>query len=160
MSLGDRIRECRKRKGLTQAQLGEMVGSDGNTISRWELNKLGMGQEYILKFAQVLNTSTAYLLGETDNPARADVSSAQGNRAQASADTPKTEAAQDLDRLIRELASKNPDLIVRLRSTAQSLDELSDEAKQAIADGLKYVLGLAELDDLPRLKRDSGKGLI
>ena len=71
MSLGNRIRELRKKKGLTQAQLGEMVGSDGNTISRWELNKLGMGKEYILKFAQALDTSTAYLLGETDAPIRA-----------------------------------------------------------------------------------------
>ena len=70
MSLGNRIRELRKKKGLTQAQLGEMVGSDGNTISRWELNKLGMGKEYILKFAQALDTSTAYLLGETDDPAK------------------------------------------------------------------------------------------
>lgn len=70
MSLGNRIRELRKKKGLTQAQLGEMVGSDGNTISRWELNKLGMGKEYILKFAQALDTTTAYLLGETDNPKR------------------------------------------------------------------------------------------
>lgn len=73
MSLGDRIRELRKKKGLTQAQLGEMVGSDGNTISRWELSKLGMGKEYILKFAQALDTTTAYLLGETDDPARPGV---------------------------------------------------------------------------------------
>jgi len=30
-----------------------------------------MGKEYILKFAQALDTSTAYLLGETDAPIRA-----------------------------------------------------------------------------------------
>ena len=124
--------------------------------SRWELDKLGMGNEYVLKFAQALDTSTGYLLGETDDPTRADASLAP----QKTADMPQTQAGQDLDALIKELASKNPDLIIRLRSTAQSLDELSDDAKQAIADGLKYVLGLAELDDLPRLKKDSGRGLI
>ena len=70
MSLGNRIRELRKKEGLTQAQLGEMVGSDGNTVSRWELDKLGMGNEYVLKLAQALDTSTAYLLGETDDPKR------------------------------------------------------------------------------------------
>lgn len=156
MSLGSRIRELRKKQGLTQTQLGEMVGSDGNTVSRWELDKLGMGNEYVLKFAQALDTSTGYLLGETDDPTRADASLAP----QKTADMPQTQAGQDLDALIKELASKNPDLIIRLRSTAQSLDELSDDAKQAIADGLKYVLGLAELDDLPRLKKDSGRGLI
>ena len=47
-----------------------MVGSDGNTVSRWELDKLGMGNEYVLKLAQALDTSTAYLLGETDDPKR------------------------------------------------------------------------------------------
>ena len=156
MSLGSRIRELRKKQGLTQTQLGEMVGSDGNTVSRWELDKLGMGNEYVLKFAQALDTSTDYLLGETDDPTRADALLAP----QKTADMPQTQAGQDLDALIKELASKNPDLIIRLRSTAQSLDELSDDAKQAIADGLKYVLGLAELDDLPRLKKDSGRGLI
>ena len=70
MSLGTRIRELRKKNGLTQTQLGEKVGVDGNTVSRWELGKLGIGKDYILKLAQTLNTSTGYLLGETDDPKR------------------------------------------------------------------------------------------
>ena len=70
MSLGSRIRELRIARGLTQAQLGEMVESDGNTISRWELDKLGMRREYVLKFAKALDTSVAFLLEETDDPAR------------------------------------------------------------------------------------------
>ena len=70
MTLGDRIRELRMAKGLTQAQLGEMVDSDGNTVSRWERDKLGMRKEYVIKFAQALGTSADYLLGETDDPKR------------------------------------------------------------------------------------------
>lgn len=159
MDLGERIRALRKRK-YTQEELAELVKVHVNTVIRWERGDRTPDAERLRELAKVLNTSTAYLLGETDDPTRVEALSAQESRTQASADTPQTEAAQDLDRLIRELASKNPDLIIRLRSTVQSLDELSDEAKQAIADGLKYVLGLAELDDLPRLKRDSGKGLI
>lgn len=68
MSIGKRIRELRRIKGLTQAQLGEMVGSDGNTISRWELDRMGMRKEYVVKFAKALETSAAFLLGETDDP--------------------------------------------------------------------------------------------
>ena len=101
-----------------------------------------------------MNTSINYLLLGTDDLAHADAPS------QKPVDTPQTQAGQDLDTLIKELASKNPDLVIHLRSTAQNLKELSDEAKQAIADGLKYVLGLAELDDLPRLKKDGGRGRI
>lgn len=131
-----------------------------NTVARWERGELAPRGTSLSKLAKALKTSTAYLLEETDNPTRIDAPSSQGSKEQAFANMPQTEAGQDLDTLIKELASKNPDLIIRLRSTAQSLDELSDDAKQAIADGLKYVLGLAELDDLPRLKKDSGRGLI
>lgn len=95
--------------------------------------------------AEVLRTTAGYLLGETDEP----------DAARASLENPATpsQAARDLDLLIRELASKNPDLIVRLRNTSKNIGAMSDEAKQTMADGLKYVLGLAELDDLPRLRR-------
>lgn len=72
MSLGVRIRELRKQNGLTQSRLGGLIGVDGNTVSRWELEKLGIGKDYVLKIAQALNTSTSYLLGETDDPARPD----------------------------------------------------------------------------------------
>lgn len=70
MSLGARIRELRKQNGLTQSRLGGLIGVDGNTVSRWELEKLGIGKDYVLKIAQALNTSTSYLLGETDDPAK------------------------------------------------------------------------------------------
>ena len=106
--------------------------------------------------AALLNTSINYLLLGADDPARADALSVS----QKSADTPQTQAGQDLDTLIKELASKNPDLVIHLRSTAQNLKDLSDEAKQAIADGLKYVFGLAAVDGLPRLKKDGGRGKI
>ena len=65
--IGDRIRELRKSKGWSQNKLAEMVGNDGNTISRWELNKVGIGSDYLSKLAEVLDTSTDYLLGVTDN---------------------------------------------------------------------------------------------
>lgn len=160
MDMSGRIKERRRAVGLSQKQLAERLGVSDMTVRRWETTSRKPDADLLPVLANLLKTSINYLLLGADDPTRVEALSAQESRTQTSADTPQTEAAQDLDRLIRELASKNPDLIIRLRSTVQSLDELSDEAKQAIADGLKYVLGLAELDDLPRLKRDSGKGLI
>lgn len=69
MIIGKRIRERREAKGLTQEQLADMIDTEGNTISRWERNKIGIGSAYIVKLAQALDTSTDYLLGETDDPA-------------------------------------------------------------------------------------------
>ena len=36
MSYNERLRDARKAKGLTQAQLGELVGCAKNTISSYE----------------------------------------------------------------------------------------------------------------------------
>jgi len=154
MDMSGRIKERRRAVGLSQKQLAERLGISDMTVRRWETTSRKPDSDLLPDLAVLLNTSINYLLLGTDDPAHTGTSS------QKLADTPQTQAGQDLDALIKELASKNPDLIIRLRSAAQSLDELSDDAKQAIADGLKYVLGLAELDDLPRLKKDSGRGLI
>ena len=58
--------ECR----LSQARLADLVGVDSNTISRWERNLFKVTADYVPKLAAALNTSVAYLLGETDNPTR------------------------------------------------------------------------------------------
>lgn len=39
MSLHDRLREARTAKGLTQKQLGEMIGVASNTIAGYESNR-------------------------------------------------------------------------------------------------------------------------
>ena len=68
MSIGDRIRKLREAKRLKQGELAEMIGNDSNTISRWEHGKIGIGSAYITRLAQVLGTSTDYLLENTDDP--------------------------------------------------------------------------------------------
>ncbi len=68
MSIGERIRILREARHLKQGELAEMIGGDGNTISRWERDKLGIGSAYIRRLAQALNTSTDYLMGNTDDP--------------------------------------------------------------------------------------------
>lgn len=156
MDMSGRIKERRRAVGLSQKQLAERLGISDMTVRRWETTSRRPDSDLLPDLAALLNTSINYLLLGADDPARADALSVS----QKSADTPQTQAGQDLDTLIKELASKNPDLVIHLRSTAQNLKDLSDEAKQAIADGLKYVLGLAELDDLPRLKKDGGRGKI
>lgn len=67
MSTGERVRKLRKAMRLKQGELAEMIGNDGNTISRWEHGKIGIGSAYIMKLAQALNTTTDYLLCKTDS---------------------------------------------------------------------------------------------
>lgn len=68
MSTGERIRQLRKAKHMRQSDLAELLGNDGNTISRWERGTIGIGSAYIMKLAEVFDTTADYLLGKTDNP--------------------------------------------------------------------------------------------
>ena len=52
---GLRIKEYRKKKGLTQAQLAEIVNVDGKHISRIELGNNFPSAELIARFANVLD---------------------------------------------------------------------------------------------------------
>jgi transcriptional regulator with XRE-family HTH domain len=105
------------------------------------------------RIARELQTTTGYLLGETNDPDKQNVKAIGYAEGEEDRDTQKSsQASRDLDLLIKTLASKNPDLVVYLRNTATNIAKMSDETKQTLADGLKYVLGLAELKDMPRLK--------
>lgn len=68
MSTGERIRKLRKAKHMRQSDLAELLGNEGNTISRWERGVIGIGSAYIMKLAQVFDTTADYLLCKTDDP--------------------------------------------------------------------------------------------
>ena len=68
MHTGDRIKELRMRRGLSQATLGERVDTDSTTVSRWETGRAKPSQKYMAKLANALSTSTDYLLAKTDDP--------------------------------------------------------------------------------------------
>ena len=68
MSTGERIRKLREAKHMRQSDLAELLGNDGNTISRWERGVIGIGSAYIMKLAEVFDTTADYLLGKTDDP--------------------------------------------------------------------------------------------
>ncbi len=56
----------RKRLGLSQAQLGEMMGRDRATISRWETDPMSVSGSILCKLARIFNCSIDYLLGLTE----------------------------------------------------------------------------------------------
>ena len=70
MGMGAQIRQLRKEKGLSQAQLGNMVGAEANTVSRWEKDKIEASHDYIIKLADALDTTADYLLGRTKSSER------------------------------------------------------------------------------------------
>ena len=64
-SFGDRLKELRKSKKLTQVQVSEMIGVQQGTYSRWENGTLEPNLEAVVKLAKLFDTTTDYLLGKT-----------------------------------------------------------------------------------------------
>lgn len=69
MSIGQRIKKLRKGK-MNQSELAALVGVSIDSIRRWESNKRPPRSVDLQSLAEILNTSVAYLVGETDDPAR------------------------------------------------------------------------------------------
>ena len=74
MVVGDRIKFLREGLKQSQEELASTIGMHSNTVARWERGELIPRGTSLAKLAQALDTTTAYLLGETDDPAKPDVS--------------------------------------------------------------------------------------
>lgn len=65
---GERIATRRKALGLTQPQLGELIGQGQSAISHWETGNRVIEMENVIKIAGALKTTSDYLMGLTDDP--------------------------------------------------------------------------------------------
>lgn len=68
MLLGERIKEARLAKGLTQKQLAEMLNATDATVNRYEKGVRSPDPETLKAIADILDVSVDYLLGKTDIP--------------------------------------------------------------------------------------------
>ena len=63
-TLGERLRELRRSKSLTQAQLAEKIGVGKTTITGYEQNNREPNVLNIIKIAQALDVSCGELIGD------------------------------------------------------------------------------------------------
>lgn len=63
----NRIKEVRKKKGLSLQQVADAVGVGNNTISRYETGKREPKLETWNKLAEYFNVPTSYLMGLSDD---------------------------------------------------------------------------------------------
>lgn len=62
MALGDRIKEARKKKGLTQKELADMINAKHNSISNWENNQNKPDPDTIELLCGALDADPSWLL--------------------------------------------------------------------------------------------------
>ncbi|MDQ8759074.1 helix-turn-helix domain-containing protein [Streptococcus ruminantium] len=61
----ERLKQLRKEKGLTQKELAQLLNISQPAYAQWERNIKNPTQENLSQLAQILDTSTDYLLGNT-----------------------------------------------------------------------------------------------
>ena len=66
---GERLREIRKERNLTQTQLAAMLGTSKQILSRYELGQRSPKIELVSQYAEKLGVSVDYLLGDNDEEA-------------------------------------------------------------------------------------------
>jgi len=66
MLLGDRLRECREKKKMTQQELAEKTGFSRGSIINWEKGIRIPNADILKKLAEALGVTVSYLMGETD----------------------------------------------------------------------------------------------
>lgn len=69
MNFGKRLRQLRKEKGLTQAELAKLLSIGESTVSFYESGKRQPDYETLIRLAEVFNVSVDYLLGRTEHKA-------------------------------------------------------------------------------------------
>jgi transcriptional regulator with XRE-family HTH domain len=61
--VGERIRRLRKERGLTQAELADEIGISRQLVTNYEIGRLKLNEEMLIRFAVVLKVSSDEILG-------------------------------------------------------------------------------------------------
>lgn len=66
--IGKRIKDLRKKRKLTQAELSDSINIGQSTLANFENGKRTIPVDIVIQLAQFFNVSTDYLLGLSNSP--------------------------------------------------------------------------------------------
>ncbi len=66
MTFGERLTIIRKRKGLSQADIGKILGINGDAYGRYERNEVKPNIDMATSISNALKVSLDYLVGKTN----------------------------------------------------------------------------------------------
>ena len=72
MTFGERLQQVRRAAGLSQEQLGELIGMSRQAVSKWETAQAAPDVETLALLCGVLGVSADELLGREPPPQRAE----------------------------------------------------------------------------------------
>ena len=68
MTLGEKLKEARKKVGISQEQLSEKLGVSRSAVAKWETDNGIPDIDNLKTVSRLLNVSIDYLLDRTENP--------------------------------------------------------------------------------------------
>lgn len=122
---GARLRELRKKKGLTMKELGKKFSLAESTISGYENGNRKPDLEMIDAFADFFEVSSDYLLGRTDRIKEADLNSKE-----------EKDVAKRLEQIRRDLESGSSDG----DGLAFHGEPMSEEAIDSLMDAMELIV--------------------
>lgn len=63
MAFSELLKECRKKKGMSQAELASKLGVTQQAVGKWESGKSSPDPSTVARIAELLSTTADYLLG-------------------------------------------------------------------------------------------------
>lgn len=72
MALGERIKECRQKVGMSQEKVAELVGVSRQAVTKWESNQSAPNTENLFKLAEIFGISVDILL-ESENETKQSI---------------------------------------------------------------------------------------
>lgn len=131
--VGLRIKEARKSRGLTLAELGNKIGLSESNTQRYESGRISsVSVELINKIAKALNVSPAFLMGWEENMITNNSGNSYSNLNQTVTTLPQVTSPQPKTRLA-----------VALQRLAQNIDtgkvNLNNAQEQLIINTIKVV---------------------
>ena len=61
--IGERIKQLRQEKDLSQQKIADILGIDRSNYSKYELGKLEINNEMLVKLSKLFDVTTDYILG-------------------------------------------------------------------------------------------------
>lgn len=134
--LSERVKDLLEAKGLKQKAISEELGVEYSTLWRRLRGERKITIDFLQRLSKSLGTSSAYLLGETDDPSP----NPGKTPLQEEGVSPRvSRTTLDLEEIIKDLVYEHPDLAIGFRDTRENWKTLPDEDKQSIADALLSV---------------------
>ena len=62
----NRLKELREQREESQEDIGKLIGTSGQAVGQYELEKRGLSQDKMIILAEHFNCSVDYLIGKSD----------------------------------------------------------------------------------------------